>query len=223
MGMGKVSVVVLGAVLGAFPDGRAMAADPVPFFKSDPKPVMYGPPLPDPDVPSCAANDRECLERHDGAALSAALADKNIARCDESRTPQSCRDSFEMITGTVGMKADAILDDPCSWVVLVDHGVALIESKRKGISHRYADRGWKPRTFLGKCDLSKLPSHADEAKVPLPVWVARPPTSGAAPKTNPTTSSQPAPEKSAPGPSEATRPAPSSAPGPFVPVSTKEP
>ena len=80
-----------------------------------------------------------------------------------------------MITGNVGMKADPILDDPCSWVVLVDRGVATIESKRLGASRRYADRGWKPRTFLGKCDLSRLSSLPSEAAVPLPSWVAPPP------------------------------------------------
>jgi hypothetical protein len=223
------AVVVLGATLGWLPSGQVLAADAVPFFKADPKPVMYGPPLPDPDVPSCAANDHECLEAHDAKALSAALAEKDITRCEESRTPTSCRDVYEMITGTVGMKADPILDDPCSWVVLVDHGIAVIESKRKGISHRYADRGWKPRTFLGKCDLSKLPSHADEAMVPLPDWVAKPVTTTPATAKPPTAparnTSTTSPTKETPSPVEKLPPvsAPQSAPGPFVPVSTKEP
>ena len=224
------TVVVLGATLGWLPTGQLFAADAIPFFKADPKPVMYGPPLPDPDVPSCAANDRECLEAHDAKALSTALAEKDITRCNESRTPTSCRDVYEMITGTVGMKADPILDDPCSWVVLVDHGIAVIESKRKGISHRYADRGWKPRTFLGKCDLSKLPSHADEATVPLPDWVAHPPAAAAKPVTARPAAPARATSTAAPS-TEATSPveklppvsAPQSAPGPFVPVSTKEP
>jgi hypothetical protein len=177
--------VMLGGVAGARaatdstgpsrPAGGAAAsaaADVLPFFKPDPAPVMYGPALPDPDVPECAGNDRECLEAHDAAALSAALADENDACCDDSRHPEACRAAYEMITGNVGMKADPILDDPCSWVVLVDHGIATIESKRTGVLRRYADRGWKPRTFLGKCDLSRLSSPGDAVAVPLPSWVA---------------------------------------------------
>jgi hypothetical protein len=183
MGLGKATtavlvVVVLGGAAGS--SGAADSsgvpappADALPFFKPDPKPVMYGPPLPDPDVPECAANDRECLEAHDAAALSAALADENDASCDGSRHPDACRAAYEMITGNVGMRADPILDDPCSWVVLVDRGIATIQSKRTGSSRRYLDRGWKPRTFLGKCDLSRLSSRGGEAAVPLPTWVAR--------------------------------------------------
>jgi hypothetical protein len=209
-----LGTLVIGATLSWLQARPGFAADAVPFFKPDPKPVMYGPALPDPDVPSCAANDRACLDAHDAKALSTALADKDISRCQESRTPGTCRDVYEMITGTVGMKADPILDDPCSWVVLVDHGIAVIESKRKGVSHRYADRGWKPRTFLGKCDLSKLPSHADEATVPLPDWVAKP---GA------TSAVKPAPARPAVVAPPAPISEPQSSPGPFVPASTKEP
>jgi hypothetical protein len=176
--MSKTMAVYLGVVLGWSDASGAWAAVPIPFpyFTPDPKPVMYGPPLPDPDVPTCAANDRACLEAHDAAALSAALADHDDARCGESRTPAACRAAFEMITGNVGMRADAILDDPCSWVVLVDHGIATIESKRTGARRRYVDRGWKPMTFLGKCDLSKLASYRGEAAelpTPLPTWVVR--------------------------------------------------
>ncbi|HEX2661180.1 MAG TPA: hypothetical protein VHU40_23035 [Polyangia bacterium] len=207
----------LGVALGLLPAGRGIAADAIPFFKPDPKPVMYGPPLPDPDVPSCAANDRACLAAHDAKALSTALAQKDVSQCDLSRTPASCRDVYEMITGTVGMKADPILDDPCSWVVLVDHGIAVIESKRRGVSHRYADRGWKPRTFLGKCDLSKLPSHAGEATVPLPDWVAPPAAATIPAAIKPAPIPAPAPEKTTPAPS------PQSAPGAFTRASTTEP
>jgi hypothetical protein len=177
--------VMLGGVAGAraatdstgpsHPGGAAAApatADVLPFFKPDPAPVMYGPALPDPDVSECAGSDRACLEAHDAAALSAALADENDACCDDSRHPDACRAAYEMITGNVGMKADPILDDPCSWVVLVDHGIATIESKRTGVLRRYADRGWKPRTFLGKCDLSRLSSLGNAEVVPLPSWVA---------------------------------------------------
>jgi len=179
--MGKIIAAFLGATLGLWQPGRAAAADPIPFFTPDPKPVMYGPPLPDPDVPTCAANDRACLEAHDAAALSAALAANDDDHCKDSRTPAACRAAYEMITGNVGMKADPILDDPCSWVVLVDRGIATIESKRTGTRRRYADRGWKPLTFLGKCDLSKLASRrgdAVELPTPLPTWVVRRTASG---------------------------------------------
>lgn len=152
--------------------GRAEATDVIPFFTPDPRPVTYGPPLPDPDVPECSVGDRACLERHDAEALESALATNDDERCARSRNPPACRDAFDMITGNVGMRADPILDDPCSWVVLVDHGTAVIESRRLGRARRYADRGWKPRTFLGACDLSRL-TPLVEATVPMPVWEPR--------------------------------------------------
>jgi hypothetical protein len=191
------------------------AAGALPFFNPDPRPVMYGPPLPDPEVPACALGDRECLEAHDAAALSAALADEDDARCDDSRHPEACRAAYAMITGNVGMKADPILDDPCSWVVLVDRGVATIESKRIGASRRYADRGWKPRTFLGKCDLSRLSSHTGEVAVPLPSWVAPPPSAASEPSGLTTMMTAPA---------QRTKPAPRAAPAEAAgPLATKKP
>lgn len=158
--------------VGSTAGTTSAAADPLPFFKPDPTSVIYGPPLPDPAAPECAVGDWKCLEAHDAAALSGALAAEDDASCDEARQPDACRAAYAMITGNVGMKADPILDDPCSWVMLVDHGVATIESKRNGAIRRYADRGWKPRTFLGKCDLSRLSSRGDDVTVPLPSWVA---------------------------------------------------
>ena len=196
---------VIAAFVGVMLMGReASAGDPIPFFTPDPKPVMYGPPLPDPEVPECAANDRACLEAHDAAALSAALAAEDAARCEGSRTPAACRAAYEMITGNVGMKADPILDDPCSWVVLVDHGIATIESRRTGARHRYVDRGWKPLTFLGKCDLSKVSSRGGEVNTPLPTWVVRraaPAGGGASPRASRATSPGPGPAPSVMSPS----------------------
>jgi hypothetical protein len=245
--MNKTMVMCLGVVLGGSGASGAWAVVPVPFpyFTPDPKPVMYGPPLPDPDVPTCAANDRACLEAHDAAALSAALADNDDTRCQESRTPAACRAAFEMITGNVGMKADAILDDPCSWVVLVDHGIATIESKRTGARRRYVDRGWKPMSFLGKCDLSKLASARGEAAAlptPLPTWVVRRTlTGGAGPSTRAPRTTPPAPVGPAPALVSAPLPVPAtSVPekvqastavaadpaatnAPFLPVSTTKP
>ena len=233
-GMGQATIavvmtVVLGGAAGASGTTVSTAAidvpatDALPFFKPDPRPVMYGPPLPDPDVPECAANDRACLEAHDAAALSAALADENDACCDDSRHPDACRAAYEMITGNVGMKADPILDDPCSWVVLVDR-IATIESKRTGASRRYVDRGWKPRTFLGKCDLSRLSSRGSEAAVPLPTWVAHRAASSRSPSMTVTTAGAITTTSAAMGPPEGV---PAGPPPPATegaaPVATKKP
>src|SRR5204863_5526921 len=102
-------------------------------------------------------------------------------------------------TGAVGMSADPILDDPCSWVVLVDHGIATIHSKRAGVVRRYADRGWRPMTFLGKCDLSTLLAHDADDAVPLPTWVAWHPRATRASWAPPASPAPPPPPRQ-PGP-----------------------
>jgi len=80
--------------------GGARAADAVPFFKADPKPVMYGgaplfvpdpkpvmygPVLPDPSAPECGIDDQPCLGQ-----CSLQFADDVIAG-GTSRRVHRCR------------------------------------------------------------------------------------------------------------------------------------
>jgi hypothetical protein len=214
---------------------RAAADDAVPFFRADSKgPVVYGPDLPDPVAEECGVRDRACIEAHDARVLSSALASSDPFACSNSTEPRKCMAAFDMVSGDVGMAADPILDDPCSWVVLVDHGVAVIKSTRLGVTKRYADRGWSPRSFLGRCNLSKLSAPAAETPLPLPTWTVKRPASERAggipvrlvpiaiPRIKPTVA--PAPQiipTAAPIPSSAGGASGGTAPAPFVPVVTK--
>ncbi len=148
----------------------ASANDAVPFFRSDtlPKNVMYGPDLPDPVASECGARDQACIEAHDRRALREALAEHAPFACTNSTKPKECLEALDMVEGQVGMVADPVLDDPCSWVVLVDNGVAKIQNLRLGITRHYADRGWKPRTHLGPCHIR--PSTSAHLDIPLPSW-----------------------------------------------------
>jgi len=166
----------------------ARAGDPVPFFKADPKPVMYGPVplfvpepkpvmygpvLPDPGAPECGIDDQACLERHDGRVLSLASSSHARQECAESTHPERCYEAFDMMEGDFVPKPDPILSDPCAWVVLVDHQVATLSSKKMGITKRVLNRGWKARTFIGACNVSSVVPMQPAAVIPLPAWTVR--------------------------------------------------
>jgi len=152
-----------------------LAVDPLPYFRPDPRPV-YGPALPDPDVPECAANDRACIDAHDELAEAMAIASGNRDGCASSTRPLECEAVFDMVAGDVEVKRPVILDDPCAWVVQVDRGIATIASRKLGVTKRLADRGWKPRTFVGACDLATYRATFPEMAIPLPQWTPPPAT-----------------------------------------------
>lgn len=166
----------------------ARAGDPVPFFKADPKPVMYGrvplyvpeakpvmygPVLPDPSAPECGIDDQACLDRHDARVLSLASSSHAREECAESTQPDRCYDAYDMMAGDFVPKPDPILSDPCAWVVLVDHQVATVSSKKLGITKRVLNRGWKARTFIGACNVSSVVPMQPAAVIPMPAWTVR--------------------------------------------------
>jgi|GEM_PF-6852857 len=168
--------------------GVARAADAIPFFKADPKPVMYGPVplfvpepkpvmygpvLPDPGAPECGIDDQACLERHDGRVLSLASSSHARQECAESTHPERCYEAYDMMAGDFVPKPDPILSDPCAWVVLVDHQVATLSSKKMGITKRILNRGWKARTFIGACNVSSVVPLQPTAVIPMPAWTVR--------------------------------------------------
>ncbi|HEY4185539.1 MAG TPA: hypothetical protein VGP07_10745 [Polyangia bacterium] len=190
--MGKVGSGLLVVLALALPlaglSRRAGAADAIPFFKADPKPVMYGPMvlfrpepkpvmygpvLPDPAAPECGIDDPPCVEKHDARVLSLASASHNRTECAESSHPDSCFDAYDMLVGDFTPKADPILADPCAWVVLVDHNVAVISSKKLGTTKRLLNHGWTPRTFIGACNVTTLaPTRPTSPVIPMPAWTA---------------------------------------------------
>lgn len=227
--IGSPVIGTLALVLGWA--SAAQAGDVIPFFKPDAVdlPEVYGPLPPHPIATECSLIDEECVNGHDIRALNAAVAAHDVDACVDATDLSSCVSAYQMITGTTGMRADAVLDDPCSWVVLVDEGIATIRSKRLGVTRFYADRGWKARSFLGACDVSKLAPAALETAIPLPRWEARKPApTGAravaapapsAPSAPATATVPPPPVAVAPTPAPAATPlAPT--PAPLVPVST---
>lgn len=145
--------------------GAARGEDVVPFFKPDhPKPVMYGPPEADAVATECAVEDRACIAEHDLRALDSALGlvpGGSIADCDRATNPYQCLDAVAMIRGDV--PEDPILADPCSWVVRIDRGVAMLYSRRLMSTRRVLDRGWHPAQFIGACDVRTVGPAVTEA------------------------------------------------------------
>ena len=136
--------------------GGARAADAIPFFKADPKPMMYGPVLPDPSAPECGIDDQACIDRHDARVLSLATSSHARQECAESTHPDSCYDAYDMMAGDFVPKPDPILSDPCAWVVLIDQNIATVSSRKLGITKRVLNHGWKARTFVGACDVNTV-------------------------------------------------------------------
>jgi len=168
--------------------GVARAADAVPFFKADPKPVkfgpvplfvpepkpvMYGPVLPDPSAPECGIDDQACLERHDARVLSLASSSHAREECAESTHPDVCYEAYDMMAGDFVPRPDPILSDPCAWVVLVDRNVATVSSKKLGITKRVLNHGWKARTFIGACNVNTVAPAQPAAVIPMPAWTVR--------------------------------------------------
>lgn len=168
--------------------GGARAADAVPFFKADPKPVMYGgaplfvpdpkpvmygPVLPDPSAPECGIDDQPCLDRHDARVLSLASSSHARQECAESTHPELCYEAYDMMAGDFVPRPDPILSDPCAWVVLVDHNVATVSSKKLGITKRILNHGWKARTFVGACNVSSVVPMQPASVIPMPAWTVR--------------------------------------------------
>jgi len=208
--------------------GGARAADPVPFFKADPKPimygpvplfmpepkpVMYGPVLPDPSAPECGIDDRACIERHDARVLSLATSSHARQECAESTHPDVCYDAYDMMAGDFVPKGDPILNDPCAWVVLVDQNVATLSSKKLGLTKRVLNRGWKARTFIGACNVSTVAPARPAAVIPMPAWTVRQGKGQPAPAPRVVTV---VPVSTAPGPTRAAVSAPA-APAPATP------
>ena len=215
-------VVSLGGLVGG-----ARAADAVPFFKADPKPVMYGPiplfmpeptpmmygpVLPDPTAPECGIDDRACIGRHDERVLSLAASSHERQECAQSTRPEACYDAFDMMEGDFVPKQDPIVNDPCAWVVLVDHNVATLSSRKLGITKRVLNKGWKARTFIGACNVKSIAPEQPVAIIPLPAWTVRKgqPAAAAAPRV---VTVVPVPVNAAPGP---TRPAVSAPTAPAI-------
>jgi hypothetical protein len=174
----KLNLVLTVVLLAVSVD--AFAGDVVPFFRPDPKPVPYGPALPDPEVPECAANDRACLDAYDGRVRDVAIYAGDRSWCDKATHPDECRAVFDMTVGDVTLKRPAILDDPCAWVVMVKDGVAVVTSQKLGRTQRLPER-WglttkplKALTFVGTCDLAKYRQAHPEAPIPMPQWVVPP-------------------------------------------------
>jgi len=226
--MAKAGLGLLLVLLGGL-TRQARAADAVPFFKANPrpvmvgplplfqpeaKPVMYGPVLPDPAAPECGIDDQACIERHDARVLSLAGSSHSRQECAESTHPESCYDAYDMISGDFVPKSDPILSDPCAWVVLVDHNLATVSSKKLGITKRVFNRGWKARTFIGACNVKTIAPEQPVAFIPMPAWTVRKgqPAQTAAPAPRVVTV-VPVPVNSTPGP---TRPALSAPTAPAV-------
>src|SRR3569623_809858 len=168
--------------------GGARTTDPVPFFKADPKPVMYGrvplfmpepkpvmygPVLPDPSAPECGIDDQACIARHDARVLSLTTTSHARQQCAESTPPDNCYDAYDMMAGDFVPRPDPFLCDPCAWVVLVDHNVATVSSKKMGITKRVLNKGWKARTFIGACNVNTVAPAQPTAVIPMPAWTVR--------------------------------------------------
>ena len=153
--------------------GGARAADAIPFFKADPKPMMYGPVLPDPSAPECGIDDQACIDRHDARVLSLATSSHARQECAESTHPDSCYDAYDMMAGDFVPKPDPILSDPCAWVVLIDQNIATVSSRKLGITKRVLNHGWKARTFVGACDVNTVAPAQPAAVIPMPAWTVR--------------------------------------------------
>ena len=255
--MAKAGLGLLLILLGGLA-GQARAADAVPFFKADPRPVMvgplplfqpaprpvmYGPVLPDPAAPECGIDDQPCIERHDARVLSLAGASHARQECAESTHPESCYDAYDMISGDFVPKSDPILSDPCAWVVLVDHNLATLSSKKLGLTKRVFNRGWKARTFIGTCNVKTIAPEQPVAFIPMPAWTVRKgqpaQTAAAAPAprvvtvipvpvnapgpTPPAASAPTAPASSRPAAPAASIPTAPAAPAPSSPTPTTPP
>jgi len=150
--------------------GYAFASDPIPYFRPDPKPVMYGPDLPDPMATECSARDAACIRGHDYRLLSTALKVHDRALCFKATDEARCLAVYDMVEGDVVIPLNPVLADPCAQVLLVDGGRAKVSSSKLGVVRWVLNRGYKAGTHVGNCQTQA----ALEVKVPLPEWKPMP-------------------------------------------------
>ena len=157
-----------------------LAAEPVPFFKSDRvqlpvdphQHVVYGPELPDPIATECGVRDKACLAEHDFRVVTLAAAQHDPNWCDQAVDSFECRDIYAMIVCDSG-RMDPMLTDPCTYVVRTDHGVAVLYSKPKARWMVAANWGWHAPQFVGVCkDPGMLPAVGVQTLPAFP-WVTK--------------------------------------------------
>lgn len=126
-----------------------------------------------PVATECSASDRACIDKHDETVLDIAMVTDSEEPCQGATQPSSCVETFRMISGMTTPTQPKVLADPCLFVVRIDRGAAVLYSP---ITHEKrkvtAMRSWRPASFIGKCDLSKITSDTARHALPLFPWGA---------------------------------------------------
>lgn len=113
---------------------------------------------PHPVASECEEWSDTCLGHHDDRALTLALLTQSEEPCDQAVRADACRDAYRMIVGEVVVPRWAGLEDPCTFVMFVDSGMAELYQARTGKWRRVPNQGWKAAQFIGQCDVSTLPT-----------------------------------------------------------------
>lgn len=157
-----------------------LATDPIPFFHSNRvqipvaqhQHIVYGPDLPDPIATECGVRDKACLAEHDLRAVTLAADTRDTSWCDQAVDPKMCRDAYAMIMGDAGWP-DPIAADPCTYVVRVDNGVAVLYSKLQARWIATPDRGWHAPQFIGVCKNPGVLGAVGVQTLPAFPWVTK--------------------------------------------------
>jgi len=161
------TIVLMVTLAVTVSSASAFASDPIPFFKPDPKPIAYGPMPAHPIATDCAINDLRCIADHDALVRDMAIAAGDRDGCADATDLFACLAVVDMVAGEVELPANPILADPCAVVVSVAGPVAVVASKRLGVTRRTIDRGWRVGQFIGKC-IPPAP-----LAVPMPSWAKK--------------------------------------------------
>jgi hypothetical protein len=117
----------------------------------------YGPPRPHTVAVECAEDDDLCIMRHDDTVLTIALVMADPPACDRSTKPRACHAAYTMIVGDATPTPWKGLDDPCTFVVRVDQGVATLYWPRAKETRRVVTQApWAPAAFIGACDVATI-------------------------------------------------------------------
>jgi hypothetical protein len=138
--------------------------------------VDLGPDVAHPVAFECSTRDVSCIASHDDRVLSLAVMSSSPGTCERSTRPEGCEASYRMIVGDVELSPRwAGLDDPCTFVVRIDAGVARLYSPRTRENRKaVAAPGWKSAAFIGACDLTAM-AGTDVTAEALPQfpWVSK--------------------------------------------------